>query len=894
MLFRSDNGRTGERVAGRREDVPETPVDQKQRRLRQKRLLPLVIVCLLMFLSFLVLHQGGSASASSASLPTQSVQTNQQSVTNASGGTSSAGMADQGTTFSSATGSGQGAATLDSGTTASQSQVPLTQKGSLLPVAGGIFSPYTEVGASLRAINQDTGQKFFTLAFMLGEGCQASWDGLVPLSRAESGFPGLASDIQFIRSQGGDVKISFGGGDGQELAILCDNPGSLQAQYQAVISQYHLTYMDFDIEGGQEGNEPVYDRRNIALAALQKANPGLAISFTLPASPNGLEGSSIGLLKNAVSHGVNISLVNIMTMDYESPGLEMGQAAIGGANGLHNQLKDIFPAKSDSELWSMVGITPMIGQNDSAGEIFTLNDASTLLAFAETNHIGELSMWAIGRDNGNCAGSSKTTDTCSGIAQSSFAFSQVFVGFTTGKFPIIAIETSPTCLVDKPLNDASQPRNCGWLVQQENNYTGPPTITLSCSSVGDWLASNPQVYHCEVPFDGGTFYCNVPTDVVLQDATVRCAKTQGGKLLACEYTYLSMGDCNPSCDHITPTINPLTGVPTVAPDSGGTPVVCPVKTTTCTPPTAGATPDANDWLFGSTNGLLIVTSSVNTYGIAAITNAWAIAYGLAMALVAIPCVLGGLQIIRSVSGNGRADTIEMFSRIIVAVVAASLSLYLIQLFINLESAMVGALFAKIPAPGVVAFMPSANWSCNAQQFFGSIFNLTVDSSQHTAGNLATDTYLQDTYTITTTLIVNLSYYVLTLLSVLLAIQLAVRLALVNMYIIISPLTIICSALLGRDGALITRAWLRGFAALLFVQLVQFVILWVGIQFIPAAWMSGTGWLNELFARLIPITLLGLSLSAPRLFNVSVTGLLSTVSSSIGGAMTGVILIIRGI
>ncbi len=297
------------------------------------------------------------------------------------------------------------------------------------------FAPYAELGegASLQSVAQSTGQKFYTLAFMLGNGCQAEWDGTIPLSQASSAFPTLNSDIQYLRNQGGDVIVSFGGAAGQELAQTCSSASSLQAQYQAVVSQYSLTRLDFDIEGGEEGDSTTYNRRNTALAALEQANPGLTVSFTLPSSTTGLESSSIGLLQSAISHGVIFSIVNLMTMDYGSAQSDMGQQAVNAANGLYSQLAALYPAKSASQLWSMVGITPMIGRNDESDETFSTSNASKVLAFAQANKIGELAFWAVSRDNGSCPGQTgDSTDTCSGISQSTYAFTNIFKAFTTG------------------------------------------------------------------------------------------------------------------------------------------------------------------------------------------------------------------------------------------------------------------------------------------------------------------------------------------------------------------------------------------------------------------------------------------------------------------------------
>ena len=210
-----------------------------------------------------------------------------------------------------------------------------------------LFSPYQDItlsGPSLQSVTQSTGQKFYTLAFIDngGSSCTAEWAGTIPLSQTGQFLPHLDSDIQFVRSQGGDVIISFGGSAGQELALTCADATSLQAQYQAVINQYHVTHLDFDIEGGTEGNQPSYDRRNTALAALQRANPGLVISFTLPSATTGLLDTSIGLLNNAKSHGVNFSIVNLMAMDYGSDYTgNMGSYAVQAANNTFNFLK--FP-----------------------------------------------------------------------------------------------------------------------------------------------------------------------------------------------------------------------------------------------------------------------------------------------------------------------------------------------------------------------------------------------------------------------------------------------------------------------------------------------------------------------------------------------------------------------
>src|SRR5258708_29147197 len=98
------------------------------------------------------------------------------------------------------------------------------------------FAPYQDItiGPSLQSVTQSTGQKYYTLAFISGNGCNAYWAGTIPLNQTNIYLPNLDSDISYIRSQGGDIIISFGGAAGQELAQTCSSASSLQAQYHAV------------------------------------------------------------------------------------------------------------------------------------------------------------------------------------------------------------------------------------------------------------------------------------------------------------------------------------------------------------------------------------------------------------------------------------------------------------------------------------------------------------------------------------------------------------------------------------------------------------------------------------------------------------------------------------
>ena len=46
----------------------------------------------------------------------------------------------------------------------------------------------------------------------------------------------------------------------------------------------------------------------------------------------------------------------------------------------------------------MIGITPLIGDNDVQGEVFLLPDAQTVLTYAQTNGIDLIAFWSAARD----------------------------------------------------------------------------------------------------------------------------------------------------------------------------------------------------------------------------------------------------------------------------------------------------------------------------------------------------------------------------------------------------------------------------------------------------------------------------------------------------------------
>ncbi|MFE1314854.1 cellulose binding domain-containing protein [Streptomyces sp. NPDC058755] len=310
--------------------------------------------------------------------------------------------------------------------TQSATPTPTGSTGSGTTASAG-FAPYVDTSLypafDLLAAADATGVKNFNLAFITdGGGCTPKWGGVTDVSS-----DGVAAQIGSLRAKGGDVRVSFGGASGSELATTCSSADALAAAYGKVVDAFKLTKVDFDVEGGALPNTAANTRRAQAIAKLQAQHPGLDVSYTLPVMPEGLTQDGVNLLSNAKSNGVKIDTVNIMAMDYgPSYSGDMGTYAEQAATATQAQVKSVL-GLSDSAAWKAVAVTPMIGVNDVSSEVFKVDDATQLVNFAKSKGLGWLSMWSATRDKQCDGGTKPTADaTCSSITQDKFAFSKAF------------------------------------------------------------------------------------------------------------------------------------------------------------------------------------------------------------------------------------------------------------------------------------------------------------------------------------------------------------------------------------------------------------------------------------------------------------------------------------
>ncbi|MEU9915198.1 hydrolase [Streptomyces sp. NPDC051001] len=306
----------------------------------------------------------------------------------------------------------------DTDTTSEATPTPSAEASEETP-ASTSYAPY--VSATEASGNDSAGAPTtYNLAFVIADGsdCTPTWNDSHAI-----GDSSVASRISELKEDGASVRVSFGGASGKELAESCGSATALAQAYGEALDAAGSTQADFDVEGGALTDSASVELRSEAIALLQKSRGDLTVSFTLPVMPSGLDADSLALLESANNSAVQVSTINLMTMNYgETYDEDMGDYAITSAKAAHTQLKDVF-GTSDAVAWRAIALTSMIGVNDVDNETFTLSDAAQVRSFAEEKEIGWVSMWSTFRDQ-QCDDEGDELTNCSGVKQSSGAFAK--------------------------------------------------------------------------------------------------------------------------------------------------------------------------------------------------------------------------------------------------------------------------------------------------------------------------------------------------------------------------------------------------------------------------------------------------------------------------------------
>jgi len=164
-------------------------------------------------------------------------------------------------------------------------------------------------------------------------------------------------------------------------------------------------------------------------------------------------------------------MVNVMLMDYgfaNSPdSSEMGEYAADAATATKDQLASVYPGLSAIQLWSMIGITPVIGHNDLTGEIFTIQNATQVANFVRSRDSSHRPRWRFHRHTEYVNDADVHSNQCSSTTQVPYRFASIF-----GAVPAMAPSSPP------PSTEGS-------------DTTAPsPNLTLSLKVSSSWPGSS--------------------------------------------------------------------------------------------------------------------------------------------------------------------------------------------------------------------------------------------------------------------------------------------------------------------------------------------------------------------------------------------------------------------
>ena len=294
-----------------------------------------------------------------------------------------------------------------------------------------VFAPYYfNTTDTLAATSKASGAKYLTLAFLQTAkpgSCTVDWNGDPSMPVGKTYAAGIAA----VQAAGGNIVPSFGGASAdsadEELADSCHSVSAIAGQYEKVVTTYHVTRLDLDTEEDSLNNYAGIDRRNKAVAMVerwaQRTHRSVQFVYTIPTNTTGTDQGGSYVLQNAVANGAQIAIVNIMTFDYyDNLPHEMADNTEGAAQQLYDRLHVLYPGKSPSQLWGMIGVTEDLGVDDyGPAETFTLADAGTVERWAAARGLAELSFWNVQDDNK--AGSQQK--------QSPYEYSRILEPFTS-------------------------------------------------------------------------------------------------------------------------------------------------------------------------------------------------------------------------------------------------------------------------------------------------------------------------------------------------------------------------------------------------------------------------------------------------------------------------------
>ncbi len=264
-------------------------------------------------------------------------------------------------------------------------------------------------------VEEQTGIKYYNLGFIQPDTTKPlesdgtirwGWGGLYGLSeKGNDGYqyPNIKKAITTLSDMGAKYTISVGGQLGKAPWIVSSDVDKLADMYLDIIKTYNLKRLDLDIE---ESNQ-VQAANAINAKAIKKVQDqtGIELVLTIPIMPSGWQDKQVQIIHAYLDEGVNITLINSMTMCYGTgvySGEDYGDASIRAIENSVKQMQEIYrnygTILSEKQAYQKTGATVDIGYESYIYPVFTAEMTAKVVAHAKEHGYGMLSYWSLNRD----------------------------------------------------------------------------------------------------------------------------------------------------------------------------------------------------------------------------------------------------------------------------------------------------------------------------------------------------------------------------------------------------------------------------------------------------------------------------------------------------------------
>jgi hypothetical protein len=330
----------------------------------------------------------------------------------------------------------------------------------------------------------------------------------------------------------------------------------------------------------------------------------------------------------------------------------------------------------------------------------------------------------------------------------------------------------------------------------------------------------------------------------------------------------------------------------------------------------------SDWLSGNpgVTGVegtekhpahISVTYADETHSQTNLVSLYSLSLALGYALTVPTIILIGYQLLWASWTLGRVAAMEMLARLLLSILAVSISYELTTMLIGLSNAVshgVVSLHASLGYPDVKLngndltytldgendpssfrgiVVPVSRWGCVMNKFMEILVQKIVTDMlafiPFVGGVLKLAKGISDAVLA----LKDIGEFAALILSINVAVQVFVRVALVNYYILTAPVAFGCWGLPGGFGQRVVSQWFKGFCSLLFTQAVQLIVLTTLPLLLPDLPQLPTdtfGVLNIVLRQLPRVIVLLAVIKVPNMMGTQATKAIARAGTVGGGAV----------